>query len=197
MIKNLAVFCGSSMGSDNVYKQQAREFGRLLALKKIRLVYGGASIGLMKALANSVLDNGGYVIGIMPNLLSRMEIVQQGIHELHLVGSMHERKTIIAGLADAFVALPGGFGTLDELSEILSGSQLDVIRKPLALFNINGFFDDLIRYLDRCVAEKFLRQEHRDNVIIETDAPRLLERLETYRPVPVDSKWVDELKNML
>jgi uncharacterized protein (TIGR00730 family) len=197
MIGNLAVFCGSSMGSNHAYKQLVQEFGRLMALKKIRLVYGGASIGLMKVLADSVIDHGGYVMGIMPDLLARMEIVHQGLHEMHVVGSVHERKAAIVSVADAFVAMPGGLGTLDELSEILAGTQLDMVRKPLAIFNINGFFDDLIHYLDHCVTEKFLRQEHRDNIIIETDASRLLEKLETYRPVVVDSKWVDELKNMV
>jgi uncharacterized protein (TIGR00730 family) len=197
MIKKLGVFCGSSIGSNTVYKHHAQELGKLLAIKKIKLVYGGAYIGLMRVLANSVIDNGGYVIGIMPHRLAEMDIVHPGIQEMHLVGSMHERKAIISGLSDAFVAMPGGFGTLDELSEILSWIQLDMVRKPFAIFNINNFFDYLLRYLDHCVEERFLRHEHRHNIIIEKDAHRLIERIETHEPVSVDSKWVDELKHML
>jgi uncharacterized protein (TIGR00730 family) len=197
MIKNIGLFCGSSMGINPLYKQQAQEFGILLAQKKITLVYGGAYIGLMKIVADSVIERGGYVIGVMPHLLAEMDITHPQIHEMHIVGSLHERKTLIAELSDAFVTLPGGFGTLDELSEMLSWSQLNITEKPLAIFNIGGFFDDLIRYLDHCVAEKFLRREHRDNIIIEDDPTRLLENIERHKHVSADSKWVEELKNMV
>jgi uncharacterized protein (TIGR00730 family) len=161
------------------------------------LVYGGANIGLMKILADSTLEHGGYAIGVMPHILVSKEIAHTGLNEIHIVNSMHDRKTTITGLSDAFIALPGGLGTLDELAEIFSWSQLEIVKKPLALFNIHGYFDYLIRYLDHCVSERFLRTEHRNNLIIDDDALRLLEKLETFKPVMVDSKWVDELKHML
>ncbi|MCX6235519.1 MAG: TIGR00730 family Rossman fold protein [Bacteroidetes bacterium] len=196
-MKSIGVFCGSSMGRNGVYKKHTAELGRLLAVKGIRLVYGGANIGLMKILADSTLEHGGYAIGVMPHILVSKEIAHTGLNEIHIVNSMHDRKTTITGLSDAFIALPGGLGTLDELAEILSWSQLEIVKKPLALFNIDGYFDHLIRYLDHCVSERFLRTEHRNNLIIDDDASRLLEKLETYKPVMVDSKWVDELKHIL
>jgi uncharacterized protein (TIGR00730 family) len=185
------------MGNDSIYRVNAAQLGKLLAEKGICLVYGGANIGLMKILADNALEHGGEVIGVMPHVLVLKEIAHTGLSEIRIVKSMHERKATIAELADAFIALPGGFGTLDELAEVLSWTQLDIVKKPIALFNINGYFNYLTRYLDHCVAERFLRPEHRDNIIIEDDAARLLERMETYEPIEVDSKWVDELKHMI
>lgn len=192
----IGVFCGSSMGRSSLYQEQAAELGKVIALAGIRLVYGGANIGLMKVIANSVMEHGGTVTGVMPARLARLEIVHQGIHEIILVDTMHERKAKIAGLSDAFIAMPGGFGTLDEMAEILSWNQLDLIQKPLALFNINGFFNHLIRYLDFCVEERFLRTEHRNNILVDDDPHRLLQRLSTFKPLHAHSKWVDELKLM-
>lgn len=195
-MKNIGVFCGSSMGRLRVYREKAAELGEQLALRRISLVFGGANIGLMKMVADSVLGKGGKVIGVMPQILVEKEILHQSMSEVIIVDSMHERKAKIASLSDAFIALPGGFGTLDELAEILSWNQLEVISKPLALFNIHGYFDQLIGYLDHCVEERFLRIEHRNNILVEDDIRLLLDRLMTFEPVQVHSKWVDELKLM-
>lgn len=195
-MRNIGVFCGSSMGRLTIYREQAAELGEQLARHRISLVFGGADIGLMKMVANSVLKNGGKVIGVMPQILVDKEILHQSLSEVIIVDSMHERKAKIASLSDAFIALPGGFGTLDELAEILSWNQLEVISKPLALLNINHYFDHLISYLDHCVEERFLRIEHRNNILVEEDIHLLLDRLMTFEPVQVHSKWVDELKLM-
>jgi hypothetical protein len=195
-MKHIGVFCGSSMGRLRIYCEQAAELGEQLARRQISLVFGGADIGLMKMVADSVLKNGGKVIGVMPQILVDKEILHPSLSEVIIVDSMHERKARIASLSDAFIALPGGFGTLDELAEILSWNQLEVISKPLALFNIDHYFDHLIRYLDHCVEERFLRTEHRNNILVEEDIHLLLDRLMTFEPVQVHSKWVDELKVM-
>jgi hypothetical protein len=184
------------MGASPQYREQAAELGKVIALGGYHLVYGGANIGLMKILANGVMEHGGAVTGVMPSRLARLEILHDKIDEVILVDSMHERKARIAELSDAFIAMPGGFGTLDEMAEILSWNQLDLIQKPLALFNINGFFSHLIQYLDHCVEEKFLRPEHRHNILIEENPGRLIERLVTFNPVRPHHKWVDELKLM-
>ncbi len=195
-MKTLGIFCGSSMGRLMAYREKAAELGEQLARRQITLVFGGANIGLMKAVADGVLQNGGKVIGVMPQILVEKEILHESLDEIIIVDSMHERKAKIAGLADAFMALPGGYGTLDELAEILSWNQLEVISKPLALFNIDNYFDHLIRFLDHCVDERFLRSEHRSNILVGEDCTDLLDRLMTFRPVKVHSKWVDELKMM-
>jgi hypothetical protein len=195
-MRTIGVFCGSSMGRLMNYREKAAELGEQLARRRITLVFGGANIGLMKAVADSVLKNGGKVTGVMPQILVDKEILHQSLSEVIIVDSMHERKARIASLSDAFIALPGGFGTMDELAEILSWNQLEVISKPLALFNINNYFDHLIRYLDHCVDERFLRAEHRDNILVGDDCSSLLDRLLTFEPVQVHSKWVDELKMM-
>lgn len=195
-MKNIGVFCGSSMGLLAIYREQAVALGEQLARRRISLIFGGADIGLMKMVADSVLKHDGKVIGVMPQILVDKEILHPSLSEVMIVDSMHERKAKIASLSDAFIALPGGFGTLDELAEILSWNQLEVISKPLALFNINHYFDHLIHYLDHCVEEKFLRIEHRNNILVEEDVHVLLDRLMTFVPVQVHSKWVDELKVM-
>jgi uncharacterized protein (TIGR00730 family) len=195
-INKIGVFCGSSMGSEPVFKQEAERLGKMLVENNIELVYGGANIGLMKILANTVLEKGGRVSGVMPDFLAQKEIVHRGITNLHIVHTMHERKHLMAKLSDAFIAMPGGFGTLDEVAEALTWYQLEILIKPVALFNVNGYFNHLIRFLDHCVETRFLRTEHRGNIIIEDQPDRLLERIKNFKPVEVDSKWVDELKLM-
>lgn len=195
-MEQLGVFCGSSMGRETIYREKAAEMGQIIARNNLVLIYGGANIGLMRILADNVIEHGGRVIGVMPRFLLDKEILHEGIHEIHIVESMHERKARIASMADAFVALPGGFGTLDEMAEIFSWNQLEVFSKPIALFNINNYFDHLIRYLDHCVEERFLRVEHRMNILVNNDATLLIEQLSTFKPIPVHSKWVDELKLM-
>ena len=195
-MKSICVFCGSSMGSEKVYQQKAFALGKLLAENNITLVYGGANIGLMKVLADTVLTFGGSVEGVMPGMLVEKEIAHQNLTKLHIVDSMHERKLLMANLSDAFIAMPGGFGTLDELAEVFTWIQLEIINKPCAIFNVIGYFDHLISFLDHSVNERFLRHEHRNNIIIDSDENRLLEKIISFKSIPVDSKWVDELKLM-
>lgn len=163
---NICVFCGSSEGDLPVFKEAARELGSIMGKKGHQLVYGGADIGLMGALADSVLENGGKVTGIIPSFLFDKEIAHRGISELITVGSMHERKMRMASLADAFVALPGGWGTLEELAEILTWKQLHLIEKPVALLNTQDFFSPLIAMMESMVQHRFLSQEHFKKLII-------------------------------
>lgn len=194
-MKTICVFCGSSMGSRPVYREKAREFGKLLARKNIDLVYGGSNIGLMRVLADTVMEFGRKAIGVMPENLAKREVAHRGITELHVVGSMHERKALMAELSDAFVVFPGGFGTLDEMFEMFTWIQLSLVDKPCGILNINGYYDQLLRFLDHCVEEQFIRSEHRANVIVDTDMTCLLEKLWDFQPAQVE-KWIDRLKEM-
>lgn len=195
-MKSIAVFCGSSMGKGNLYRNTAAELGSTLAKIGITLVYGGSNIGLMKIVADAALEHGGNVIGVMPHILVDKELVHKGISEIHIVSDMQERKSMMAALADGFITLPGGFGTLDELAEMLSWYQLEIHNKPSAILNVNGYFDHLLSFLDVCVEEKFLRHEHRKNIVISDNIDNLLDILLNFIPVEVDNKWVEELKRM-
>jgi uncharacterized protein (TIGR00730 family) len=192
-MKSVAVFCGSSVGARSEYIAGAHRLGRLLAHKNLRLVYGGGNIGLMREVADACLAAGGQVIGVIPRLIVDKEIAHSGVTELIIVNSMHERKARMAGLSDAFVALPGGFGTIDEIFEIMTWNQLEIINKPTGLLNINGFFDKLLDYIHHAVAEKFVRSEHAHNLIVETDEAALLQKLSTFAPTRAE-KWIDRLK---
>jgi uncharacterized protein (TIGR00730 family) len=163
--------------------------GQALARRGLTLVYGGASRGLMGVLADTVLGQGGTVIGVMPRGLARAEIAHAGLTEMHLVDSMYERKRLMFERADAFVTLPGGFGTVDELAEVLTMSQLGLLAKPCGLLDVAGFFDPLIAFFDRAVAERFLRPEHRALISVGEDPDRLLDALAVARPVAVE-KWL-------
>jgi uncharacterized protein (TIGR00730 family) len=192
-MKRICVFCGSSMGYQRVYKQAAENLGKLLADNGISLVYGGANVGLMKVLAEATMKNGGEVIGVMPQILIDKEVAHNGLHQMHVVQSMAERKAMMVELSDAFVALPGGFGTLDELSEILTFNQLRISDKPLGLLNVAGYFDSLLRFLDHGVSEGFVREEHRSNIIVSFECKSLLQKLKKYEPVGM-GKWIEEIK---
>jgi uncharacterized protein (TIGR00730 family) len=192
MLKRVCVFCGSSSGFDPVYAKAAAETGALLAQRGIELVYGAGNVGLMGVVADACLRNGGRVIGVIPKLLEEKELAHRGLTELHVVRSMHERKALMADLSDAFVALPGGYGTWDELCEVLTWSQLGIQRKACAVLNVNGYYDPMLAMADRAVADGFLRAAHRDLLITETDAGRLMDRLSVYT-VPVVDKWVDRV----
>jgi len=159
------------------YQAAAQEFGRLLAVRGITLVYGGGRIGLMGALADAALGAGGKVIGVIPKILYKKEVAHEGLTELRVCATMAERKAIMGELSDAFVALPGGIGTMDELFEVWTWTQLGLQHKWAALLNVSGYFDHLIEFVDRAVADGFLRTQHRDGLLIETDGARLLERL--------------------
>jgi uncharacterized protein (TIGR00730 family) len=161
MIRNIAVFCASSDGSHSIYKATAEELGRALATRNIGLIYGGSSRGLMKAIAEAALATGGKVIGVIPEVLVDLEVAHRGITELHITSTMHTRKALIGEKADAFIALPGGFGTLEELFEVLAWHTIKIHAKPILLLNINGFYDKLLNFLDHCVAEGMLKPESR------------------------------------
>jgi uncharacterized protein (TIGR00730 family) len=190
MLHSVCVFCAASPGSDSVYVEQAAVMGRLLATTGRRLVYGGGRTGLMGALADAALTAGGEVIGIMPRQLVEREVAHIGLTELHVVASMHERKALLAELSDGFLAMPGGLGTLEELFEVWTWGQLGLHRKPYGLFEVNGYFAPLLRFLDHAVTEEFIRQEYRDLLVVDDDPRALLERMEAMHP-PALPRWLD------
>ena len=184
----ICVFCGSSSGNGPAYVEAARTFGRVLAENDIGLVYGGARVGLMGAIADAALEHDGEVVGVIPRALVDREIAHTGLSELRVVQTMHERKALMAELSDGFVALPGGTGTLDEFFEVWTWAQLGIHSKPCGLLNVGGYYDGLSGFLDHLVAEGFLRDSYRAMLAIEADPPRLLGRLLAYSPPP-ESKW--------
>nr|WP_321463319.1 TIGR00730 family Rossman fold protein [uncultured Cohaesibacter sp.] len=188
-MKNICVFCGSSWGNRKEYEAAATVISRQIARRGYGLVYGGSSAGLMGACADAALAEGGKVIGILPHSLKEKEIDHRGLTELHLVDSMHERKSMMEQLSDGFISLPGGIGTMDELFEMWTWGMLGWHDKPSALFNVDGYYDDLVRFLDRTASDAFLRQAHRDMLIVETDMDRLFERMEAYE-APKVGKWI-------
>jgi uncharacterized protein (TIGR00730 family) len=190
-VRRVCVFCGSSLGSRPAYADAARRLGEALARRRIGLVYGGGSIGLMGVVADAALAAGGEVIGVIPAALERRELARGKLTRLHVVGSMHERKARMAELSDAFVALPGGLGTLEELAEVLTWAQLGLHRKPCALLDAGGYWRPLTAFLDHAVAERFVRPEHRAMVLVDGDPEALLDRLEGCA-LPAAEKWIDE-----
>lgn len=192
-MKNICVFCGSSRGFNNKYSEPGRELAKIIAEKNLNLVYGGANIGLMKVIADAVLENGSEVYGVMPRNLADREIAHTGITKMHIVETMAQRKQVMADISDAFVILPGGVGTMDEFFEVLSWNQLGFMKKPVGIYNIHGFFNHLIDYMEHAINEKFLRQEHRDNMIVDDDPESLMKRLLSFTfTEPV--RWVERLK---
>jgi len=177
MLRSLAVFCGSSFGAASAYREAAREVGRLLGLRAVTLVYGGGHVGLMGVVADACLSAGGRVIGVIPQALADKEVAHRGLSELRIVGSMHERKAVMAELSDAFLALPGGYGTWDELFEALTWSQLGIQNKVCGLLNVDGYYDSLIAMADRAAAEGFIRGRYRELLLSDTEVSRLLDRL--------------------
>jgi uncharacterized protein (TIGR00730 family) len=190
MLQRICVFCGSSLWSQPAYAQAADDMGRLLAERGIQLVYGGGNVGLMGRIADACLKQGGQAVGVIPRNLLEKEIAHRSLTKLHVVESMHERKALMADLADAFIALPGGFGTWEEFCEVLTWSQLGLQRKACALLNVSGYYDPLLAMADRAVTEGFLRHEHRELLLSDTDPTRLLDRLSSYT-VPIVDKWMD------
>jgi len=188
-MRRVCVFCGSSPGRRPAYGRAARSLGAAIAGRGLGLVYGGSSIGLMGALADAALEGGGEVLGVLPRALARREIAHRGLTRLEVVSSMHARKARMAGLADAFVALPGGLGTLEELAEVLTWGYLGIHRKPMGLLDVAGYWTPLIAFLDHAVAEGFLRPEHRKLVVVERSPGRLLERLSRHK-VPLAPRWI-------
>ena len=189
-IRRLAIFCGSNPGARPDYVEAARSLGRLLAQRGIGIVYGGSNVGLMAALADAMMDEFGDIIGVIPRMLVEREVANTALTDLRVVGSMHERKAMMAELADGFVALPGGIGTLEEFFETWTWGQLGMHTKPCGLLNVAGYFDPLLEFLDHSVAERFVRDVHRAMVVVESDPAELLARFESYEP-PRVVKWIN------
>ena len=189
-LQNICVYCGSNGGSRPDYADGARALARELVQRDIGLVYGGASVGIMGVVADAVMAEGGRVIGVIPEPLMRKELAHRGLTELHVVQSMHERKTMMAERADGFVALPGGAGTLEEIFETWTWAQLGMHEKPCGLLNIAGYYDQLAGFLDHSVQESFMRAEHRAMLIVESQPAALLDRYAAYTP-PTVSKWIN------
>jgi uncharacterized protein (TIGR00730 family) len=187
-MKRIAVYCGSNKGVRPEYHTAAEKLGALLAREKIELVYGGGMVGLMGAVADAVLKHGGHVIGVIPEKLVIKEVVHETLPDLRVVKTMHERKALMAELADGFIALPGGYGTFEELFEILAWSQLGWHQKPFGLLDVDGFYRGLLDFLDHTTSEGFIRAKHRDLVITEADPEKLLKRLKKHQP-PTETKW--------
>ncbi len=195
-MKRICVFCGSSPGAKPDYIQTARLLGRTLAKMKITLVYGGASVGTMGQLAKSCLESGGEVIGVIPKKLVEMEVSYKGLTRLHVVETMHERKAMMAELADGFIAMPGGLGTIEEFFEVLTWAQLGMHRKPCGLLNICHFYDKLMDFLDLTVEEQFVEINHREMIQIDESPEGLLKKFETYQAPQTDkAAWVLSLTN--
>lgn len=189
-MKNICVYCASSPGFEDVYMKAAETTGHFLAANGYRLVYGGGSVGLMGQVADACIAKGGEVIGVIPHFLNTREVGHKGLTELIAVESMHERKLKMSELADAFIALPGGFGTLEELAEILTWAQLGLVEKPIGILNVNGYYDHLIALLDNMVSQGLLKQENRDMLLVDTTIDALIDQFVNYKPIPV-KKWLN------
>jgi uncharacterized protein (TIGR00730 family) len=188
-MKSVCVFTGSNFGARASYAAAARDLGHLLAARGMGLVYGGGRVGLMGVIAEAVLERGGHVLGVTPQSLVEKEVVHLGLSDLRVVDTMHERKALMADHADGFIAMPGGFGTLDEFFEIITWAQLGLHRKPSGFLNVDGYFDPLIRFIDHSVVEGFVRREHAASIVVSASPTELLERMATHRP-PVVEKWI-------
>jgi uncharacterized protein (TIGR00730 family) len=189
-VKRICVFCGSSLGGRPSFREAAALLGRTLAERRIGLVYGGASVGLMGILADAALEAGGSVVGVIPEALAKKEIAHEGLTALRIVGSMHERKALMADLSDGFIALPGGMGTLDEFFEIVTWAQLGLHRKPCGLLDVENYFTPLLMFLDRAVEERFVKAVHRGLVLVAREPTALLDAFAEHRTVVVE-KWID------
>ncbi|WP_266203210.1 LOG family protein [Pontibacter kalidii] len=189
-MKSIAVFCGANAGNNPVYAAAATKLGHLMAAQSMRLVFGGGKVGLMGTIADAVLDGGGAAVGVIPQSLVDREQAHTGLTEQHVVKTMHERKALMAAKSDAFIAMPGGFGTLDEINEIITWNQLGIIKKPVAFYNVNGYFDKFLDFVKDSVQEGFIKQEYVSNLIVESEAEVLLQKLTKYADA-VSEDWVD------
>jgi len=189
-MQSLCVFCGSAKGNKLVYAEEARRLGQALARAGVTLVFGAGHIGLMGVLADAVLEAGGKAIGVIPKVLMDRELAHLGLTQLHIVDTMHQRKALMADLSDGFIALPGGYGTLDETFEILTWAQLGIHARPIGLLNTAGYFDPLLAWIDRAVEDGFIRTEHRALLNVATSPDELLEALRRHQPVSPMPKWI-------
>lgn len=195
-LRNITVFCGSSAGTDCIYQKEAFKLGQTLAQKGVGLVYGGAKVGLMGAVADGALQNKGKVIGVIPRFLQSVEIAHERLTELILVETMHQRKAKMDELSDGIIALAGGFGTLEELFEMLTWGQLGLHKKPVGLLNTDGFYDQLLLLADNMVSKGFLKPINRDMLLVDADIERLLDKMHQYEP-PLVGKWVAKNRETL
>jgi len=195
-MKKICIFCGSSMGFDPIYKEKAAELGQVLADNGCELLYGGGSVGLMKIVADVMMKRHRKVTGTITQHLLDMRVGHPEIDELIVVETMSERKKILEDMADGFIALPGGIGTMDEFFEAYVLSQLRVFDKPVALFNVNGYYDGLVSFINHVAEEGFMRKEHANNLIVSSDPKELLEKMEQFQPADV-TKWVVEIKEQV
>ena len=188
-MRRICVYCGSSPGRDPRYGEAARTLGQAMLKRQLGLVYGGASVGVMGQVADAVLDGGGEAIGVIPEALAVKEVAHDRLTQQHVVPSMHERKALMADLSDGFVALPGGWGTIEEIFEVLTWAQLGFHDKPCGLLNIGGYYDRLHAFLEHAIAEEFVKPVYRQMLIVEDDPERLLDRFAAYTP-PKVKKWI-------
>lgn len=189
----VCVFCGSSIGNDVRYHDAAVRLGEVLAENDCTLYYGGGNVGLMKVIADKMLEEGKEVVGVMPNLILDMEIGHDGVTKMIETDSMSERKNLLIDESDAFIAMPGGFGTLDELFEIIVLNQLQITDKPVALYNVMNYYDGIIQFIDHAVSQGFIRKEHRDNIIISDDPEVLFRELSKHKSVDI-KQWIEDIK---
>ena len=189
----VCVFCGSSMGNDVRYQEAAAQLGEVLAQNDCTLYYGGASVGLMKIIADKMIEKGKEVVGIIPKLICDMEIAHEGVTKMIETESMSERKLMLINEADAFIAMPGGFGTLDELFEIVVLNQLRITDKPVALYNTLNYYDSMIQFIDHAVSQGFIRKEHRDNIIVSDNPETLFKELSKHKSIEID-QWIKDIK---
>lgn len=194
MMRNICVFCGSSSGFDRRFEDAAARLADVLADNDCVLFYGGGSIGLMNVIADKMLERGKKVVGVMPDFLLSHEIGHERIDEMISTKTMAERKEILLRESDAFIVMPGGFGTLDEFSEVVVADQLQLMKKPVALYNTLGYYDDLVRWMQRGVREGFIRQEHLRNIVVSDDPALLFEKLSGYETLDME-KWISDIKN--
>lgn len=189
-MRRICVFCGSNSGDRPEYADAVRALGEALSARGIGLVFGGGGVGLMGVVADAVLNSGGEVIGVLPQALGRKEIAHSEVGDIRIVGSMHERKTLMAQLSDGFIAAPGGYGTLEELFEQLTWTQLGIHGKPCGVLNVSRYFDPLLAFLDSCTDRQFIRREHRDSLLVSNTPEGLLDAFSEHQPSSVD-KWLN------
>jgi uncharacterized protein (TIGR00730 family) len=189
----VCVFCGSSMGNDPRYQETAAQLGEVLAQNDCTLYYGGANVGLMKIIADKMLERGKQVVGIIPKLITDMEIAHEGVTEMIEVDSMSERKMMLINESDAFIAMPGGFGTLDEIFEVVVLNQLRITDKPIALYNTLNYYDSMIQFIDHAVSQGFIRKEHRDNIIVSDNPETLFKELSRHKSIDI-KQWIKDIK---
>jgi uncharacterized protein (TIGR00730 family) len=194
MVKSIGIFCGSSVGNRPEYAEQASLLGRLLVAHDIQMVYGGGNVGMMGTIADAMVAEEGKVIGVIPDFLLDKELAHAGVKDMRVVDSMSVRKNLIVELSDAFIAMPGGFGTFDEVMEVITNLQLGLGEKPVAFLNTNGFYDAMKAMIDRAVEDQFIKPVHSDQVIFEADPKVLLEKVINFEKPEIEEKWIDELK---